>query len=427
MKTLFRWLIILGILGGASAAAYQPAAEYWRKRNQTQWRTADVVRGQIVAVVNATGTVKPVRSLTVGAFVSGPIDPEVPIAHFNQEVAANELLCKIDLRIYDANLKRDQASLDSRIADLDRAKAQLRQAERDLERANKLREEDPTFISQAEMDKFYFTVLTLRAQAGVAEKSVAVAQSQVDFSLTQLRYCEIRAPEAGIIINRKIDPGQMLAAQFQAPELFVIAPNFRERVDIHASVDEADIGLIRRALEGQRRVTFTVDAYQDELFTGKIEEVRMNSTTTQNVVTYPVIVATANPDLKLLPGMTASLSFEVDSRDDVVKLPNAALRFFPNSKQVRPEDRHLVEGLEQNNEEDAAQSERALSADERSKLRKQRNRRHVWVVEGQFLRAVEVMTGLSDSQFTEMIEGSFQPGDRLVTGVTQPSAFGAPR
>jgi len=425
MKSLLRWVIILGLLGGASAAAYQPAAEYWRKRNQPQWRMAEVTRGDIVAVVNATGTVKPVRSLTVGAFVSGPIDPQVPIAQFNQEVQVDELLCKIDPRIYDANLKRDQASLDSRLADLDRANAQLRQAERDLERANKLREEDPTFISQAEMDKFYFTVLTLRAQVGVAEKSVAVAQSQVDFSLTQLNYCEIRAPEAGIIINRKIDPGQMLAAQFQAPELFVIAPNFRERVDIHASVDEADIGLIRRALGSQRPVTFTVDAYQDELFTGKIEEVRMNSTTTQNVVTYPVIVATANPDLKLLPGMTASLSFEVDSRQDVVKLPNAALRFFPTVKQVRPEDRHLVEGVEQTSDDEAGKSERALSADERSKLRKQRNRRHVWVVDGLLLRAVEVTTGLSDSQFTELVEGAFQPGDKLVTGVIQPAAFGS--
>jgi HlyD family secretion protein len=221
----------------------------------------------------------------------------------------------------------------------------------------------------------------------------------------------------------------MLAAQFQTPELFVIAPNLRERVDVHASVDEADIGLIRHAQEQGLPVTFTVDAYSDELFHGTIHEVRMNSTTTQNVVTYPVIVASANSELKLLPGMTASLSFEVDERPNAVKIPNAALRFFPNPHQVRDADRPLVEGQpDLVDEEQATQSTRTRSAEERNELRRKRNRRHVWISDpasssrGGLLRAVEVVTGLSDSRYTEMVEGALEPGDSVVTGQILPAA-----
>jgi HlyD family secretion protein len=351
----------------------------------------------------------------------------VPIAEFNQEVKAGDLLCKIDPRIHAANLQRDMANLESSRAELDRAKAQLEQAERDLSRVTKLREKDKTFIAETELDKYHYSVLTYKAQVGVAAASVKVAQSTVDNSETQLKYCEILAPESGIIIDRKIDPGQMLAAQFQTPELFVIAPNLRERVDVHASVDEADIGLILQARQQNLPATFTVDAYTDELFHGSIQEVRMNSTTTQNVVTYPVIVAASNPELKLLPGMTANISFQVGDRPDAVKIPNAALRFFPNPTHVRPADLQLIEGQQdRSDEQQSTQTEQSTSARERSDLRRERNRRHVWIAENGLLRAVEVVTGLSDSRFTEMLKGDLKPGDRLVTGQLQSVAgFGA--
>lgn len=424
MKSLIIWLVVLAAVAGVSAAAYEPVLNYWKQRNAPAWRLVEVTQGDIVAVVNATGTVKPVRSLTIGSFVSGPIDPAVPIAEFNQEVQAGDLLCKIDPRIHDANLKRDVAQLESSQAELRRAQAQLEQAERDLARVTKLRDKDKSFIADVDLDKYTYSALTMKAQLGVAEASVKVAQSQVDFSQTQLKYCEITAPESGIIIDRKIDPGQMLAAQFQTPELFVLAPNLRERVDVHASVDEADIGLIRQAQHDKRPVTFTVDAYPDELFQASIHEVRMNSTSTQNVVTYPVIVAAANPDLKLLPGMTANISFQVDQRTGVTKIPNAALRFYPNPRMVRPADLKLVEGRDQNSTYDleATQSESSRSAEERSELRRERNRRHVWVAENGLLKAVEVVTGLSDSRFTQLVEGDLQPGDQLVTGQAPPAS-----
>jgi len=420
MKTLVLWIVALAGIVGLSVAAYEPTLNYWKLRNAPQWRTAEVSRGRIVAVVNASGTIKPVRSLTIGSFVSGPIDPAVPIAEYNQEVKAGDLLCKIDPRIHAANLQRDMANLESSRAELDRAKAQLEQAERDLSRVTRLREKDKTFIAETELDKYHYSVLTYKAQVGVAAASVKVAQSTVDNSETQLKYCEILAPESGIIIDRKIDPGQMLAAQFQTPELFVMAPNLRERVDVHASVDEADIGLILQARQQNLPATFTVDAYADELFEGTIQEVRMNSTTTQNVVTYPVIVAAPNPDLKLLPGMTANISFQVGDHPDVVKIPNSALRFFPNPAYVRQADLPLIEGQQdRSDEQQVTQTEQSTSARERSELRRERNRRHVWIAENGHLRAVEVVTGLSDSRFTEMLKGDLAPGDKLVTGQLQ--------
>jgi HlyD family secretion protein len=427
MKRWMTWLVVLGVLVGSAGAAIRPALNYWRNRNQPQWRFADVQQGDIISVVNATGKVQPVRKITVGSFVSGPIDTSVPMVGFNEEVQKGQVLCKIDPRIYQANLDRDEATLKSRQAEVRRADAQLRQARRDLDRAIKLREEDKSFIAQAEMDKFYFSVLSFEAQKGLAEASVKVAQSQLAFSEAQMEYCEIRAPETGIIIDRKIEPGQTLAAQFQTPELFVIAPNIRERVDLLASVDESEIGLIREAHAKHLPVSFTVDAYADELFEGKIEEVRMNASTTQNVVTYPVIVSSPNPDLKLLPGMTASISFEVAERRGILKIPNSALRFYPNPKQVREEDRPLLEGKVEGTDEEGKEvkSERSLSASERAVARRKRNLRHVWIVDGLLLRAVAVETGLSDSQFTELISGELESGTRLVIGLQLPGMTGS--
>lgn len=428
MKKLLRPALVGITFVGLCAWGAAAGLDVWKQHNKPRFRQAAVTRGRIISVVNATGKVQPVRTITVGSFVSGPIDTSVPLAQFNQEVAQGELLCKIEARIHKANLDRDQATLASRVAELDRAKAQLRNSELDLERITKLSEKDKTFIAETEKDKFHFTVLKHRAEVALAEAGVQVADSSLAYSRTQLEYCEIRAPEAGIVINRKIEPGQTLAAQFTAPELFVIAPNMRERIDVLAAVDEADIGAIRRARDRTLPVTFTVDAYSEELFEGRVEELRMNSTTTQNVVTYPVIVAAANADLKLLPGMTASLSFEVDERDDCVRIPNAALRFFPTPEQVRKEDKHLVSGTSDvvtpEEKRDKA-SLRGLSAADRSALRKQRSRRHVWVVDGELLRAVEVLTGLSDSRDTELVEGDIREGDELVTGVLPPAPFGS--
>src|SRR5580704_8137947 len=165
-----------------------------------------------------------------------------------------------------------------------------------------------------------------------------------------------------------------------------------------ASVDEADIGLIRQAQEKKNPVHFTVDAYPDDLFEGKVFQIRMNSTTTQNVVTYPVVVSSPNPELKLLPGMTANLSFEIEQRSNVLRVPNSALRFYPKPEQVRPEDRAILEGLGPRPDKEKETVEITVSAPEKAAANRNRNRRHIWVVDGDFLRAVEIETGISDNK-----------------------------
>ena len=414
MRTLLIILATLGLLAGVVVAAYQPAMYYWEVRNVPKWRTEEVTEGNIVSVVNATGSLKPVLQVSVGSFVSGPILDL--FVEFNQEVKKDELLARIDPKIYKANVARDKATWQTRVADVARAEAVLQQAVNDEKRAYALRAEDQSFIAQAELDKVRFSKLSLAAQLEVAKASVDQAKAQLELSEANLEYTEIKAPVDGIVINRKIDPGQTLAAQFQTPELFIVAPDMRKEMHVHASVDEADIGLISAAQKKGLPVTFTVDAYPDDLFQGQIREIRLSSATTQNVVTYPVVVGAPTPDLKLLPGMTASISFEVDRRQKVVKIPNSALRFFPLPKHVREQDKPLLEGKAIDKSDDQI-SGVGLSAEQRAAARRQRSMRHVWVQDGFKLRAIEVQTGLSDNQYTELIGNNLKNGDKLVIGI----------
>jgi len=442
MRTWIIVIVVLVALSAGAAAGYKPAMEYWQRQNMPKWKTAEMVEGDIVSVVNATGTVKPVLQISVGAFVSGPIDSEYQIkdhdgnplldkngqpkqiVDFNEDVKKGDVLAKIQDVIYKANKDRDQANLDSRMADLERVKALLWQAKRDEWRALDLRQKSDKYIAQSETDKAQFNRMQLEAQEKLAAAAVEQAKAQLDFSVAQLEYTEIRAPADGTVINRKIDPGQTLAAQFQTPELFIIAPDMEKHMYVHASVDEADIGLIRDARLKELPVTFTVDAYPDDLFEGKVEEIRLSSTTTQNVVTYPVVVVAPNPDRKLLPGMTASISFEVGRRDDVLKIPNSALRFFPQPQHVRTEDKPLLEGRQDPQKEEEQSTETGLAANERADARRKRSKRHVWVQDGFKLRAVPVETGISDSHFTEMTSGELKVGDKLVMGIQPAAAWG---
>lgn len=406
--------VVLLLLVGGGVGLYA-SRDHWRGRNGPNYRHAEVTKGPIVAVVNATGTVQPVLSVSVGAFVSGPI--EKLYVDFNDEVKKDDILATIDPRLYDANVQRDKALLATRKAEVQRAKALLQQAVNDEARAQVVRTENKSFISDTEMDQFKFNRLSLAAQLIVAEASVETAEANLKNSEANLEYTKIRSPVNGIIINRKIDEGQTLASQFQTPELFVVAPDMKTKMHILAAVDEADMGLVREAKKRNLPVTFTVDAYPDDLFDGSIFQIRMSSTTTQNVVTYPVIVAAPNDKLKLMPGMTASLSFHVDETKEAVRIPNAALRFYPQRQHVRPEDRKLLEGAQASTADDNDSAKTKRTAQQKAESRKNRHRRHVWVEDGEFLRAVEVVTGLSDNTWTQLVSGDLVVGQSLVTGI----------
>ena len=419
MKILIRLFILVVILGAIGAAAYNPIQQYLQKRNKPDFKFAKVSRGSIRSVVNATGEVKPVLSVSIGSFVSGPI-VELSV-DFNTQVKEGDILARIDPRIYRASVSSAKATLATRQAEVNRVKATLQQAINDEKRALTLFFEDQDYISDAELDRLKFNRLSLEAQLVVAEAAVDQSTAQLDNSVANLEYTEIRAPTDGIVIDRKIDPGQTLAAQFQTPELFIIAPDMEEEMHVYASIDEADIGLIREAQDKKQPVEFRVDAYPDELFIGKISQVRLSSTELQNVVTYPVVVSTANHDLKLLPGMTANLTFLIEEKHDALRVPRAAIRFYPQKPDlVHPDDRDILEGAgrkdNDDDKDDEAQIE-SMSAQEQVEETKKKNRRHVWIAEDGKLRAVEIETGLYENKFVEILSGDLKDGQQVVTGI----------
>jgi HlyD family secretion protein len=416
MKRLLKWLVVLGILSGIVAAATPPIRGYLKQRNAPKFRVAKVKRGDLKWEVEATGKVEPVLKVTIGSFVSGPI-VEI-FADFNQKVEKGELLAKVDPRIYKAAVARDQAVLATAQAEVLRVQANLQQAINDEKRARDLLEINPDYISDTEMDQFRYARQALDAQLAVAEQTVKQAEASLRNSEANLAYTDITAPTAGIVIDRKIDTGQTLAAQFQTPELFVLAPDMDKRMWIHASVNESDVGHVLTAQAENRPVEFFVEAYDDTLFTGCIRQVRQNPTEDQNIVTYPVIVESPNPDMKLLPGMTANLSFEIEKREDVLLIPGAAIRFLPDAKHVREEDKKILEGVAEEEEEEDVLTERA--AQERVEANRRRRKRHVWIKEGEKLRAVEIEYGLSDGRWYELVNGDLAEGQELVTGLENP-------
>ena len=416
MKFLLKLLIVLIVLGAAAAFAVKPVREYLKERNRPNWRLAEAKQGDIAEDVNSTGEVKPVKSVQIGSFVSGPII-EISV-DFNDRVKAGDKLAKIDPRLFDANVRREQASLKTREAEVERVKALLQQAKNNEQRAKNLQQENPDFISGTEMDQFVFNTRSLEAQLTVAQASVDQAVASLENAEANLGYTDIVSPVDGIIIDKKIEDGQTLAAQFTTPEMFVLAIDMEKHMHVFASVDEADMGMIMKAKDEGQPVEFTVDAWPGEVFQGEIEQIRVSSTIEQNVVTYPVVVRAANPGMKLLPGMTASISFQVDQRKDVVLIPNAALRYFPDAKLVREEDRKLIENDERSpdNKQDNA-NEDVLSAGEKAEAKRRQNQKHVWVVEGDYLKAIAVTTGISDSKYSELVSGEVTAGLQLVTGI----------
>jgi HlyD family secretion protein len=418
MRRLIRWVLILLVLGGAVAGVAVPSYDWWRKASEPHYVTAEVSRGRVESVVNSTGTVKPTRTVTVGSFVSGPILKVY--VDYNSKIKKGDLLAEIDPRLLAPVVERDEASLETTKAELARIDALLQQAIRNEDRAKKLAEVDKRYLSDTEMDQFRFNRMSLEAQRKFAGASITQAEANLKNSRANLEYTKIISPVDGIVIERKVDPGQTVASSFQTPEMFIVAPDMDKSMHVFASVDEADIGLIRTAQELKRPVTFTVDAYPQDLFPGFIYQVRKNSTTTQNVVTYPVVIEAENKELKLMPGMTASLSFQLEVKENVLRVPAAALRLVPPLLRVHPEDRKYIDGTALTTDTSGAR----MSANQKTELAKRRSQRIVWRREGEFLRAVLVTLGLIDNQHAELLKGDLKEGDEVVTAVE--NLYGGP-
>ncbi len=413
MRRLLTWLVILGVLAGGASVAAQRTKSWWEERSLPKYLTVTVSRGRVETAVNSTGTIKPVLSVSVGAFTSGPISRVY--VDFNSKVTKNQVLAEIDPRLLAAAVDRDRAAVESQQADLKRVEALLQQAKNNEQRARNLMAVNKDYLAETDLDNFHFTRMSFDAQIKLGLASIKQAEANLKNSEANLEYTRIVSPVDGIVIERKVDPGQTVAASFQTPELFVIAPDMDKFMYVYASVDEADIGQIRAAQEHDRTVKFTVDAYPEDLFEGKIHQVRKNSTTTQNVVTYPVVIKAPNPNMKLMPGMTANITFPIEARENVLRIPAAALRFVPLEAQVRPEDKHHVEVTLTL---PPPESGKKSTAAEKAEQSRKRHQRVVWVKhEAGLLRAVPVSLGLIQNQYAELLSGDLGEDDEVVVGI----------
>ncbi len=294
---------------------------WWHVRNAQSdggYRTAAVERGDIRVAISATGTLSAISTVTVGSQISGQVT-EV-LVDYNDPVKKDQIVARIDPSTYETQIRQGNAQVNAARATLAQAQATLANAELDWRRkadlgAQKLVAQSDVDLARAALDQARASVNS--AQAQIAQQTASTQTTQLNLERTV-----IRSPVDGVVLTRSIEPGQTVAANFSAPELFTIAEDL-SKMKIELAVDESDIGQI----EVGQSVSFTADAFADRQFRGKVEQVRLSATTTNNVVTYPVIVSVDNSDGTLLPGLTVNAEIEVSKRDNVLKVANAALRY----------------------------------------------------------------------------------------------------
>lgn len=417
-----RWLllmfVVLMVAGGAAAYSRLGAAP-----PKDPFRMTEVTRGDLVITVSATGTVEPEEVVDVGAQVMGRVselgadprgktDPAFAGKHIDycSPVEKDMILARIDPTIYDAQLQQASAALKQAEASVLQNQAQAVQAEAEWERAQKLRNlklksvspsgsapgslsivgiSDADFIlAKANHDSAVANLEAAKATVQQQQAATKLAQANVDFTT-------IFSPVDGTIIDRRVNIGQTVVASLNAPSLFLIARDLR-RMQVWAAVNEADIGRLKVGT----KVHFSVDAYPDDVFYGVVQQVRLNASMTQNVVTYIVVVATDNSNLRLLPYLTADVKFEVDERKDVLLVPNGALRFQPREDQIDP----------QASTREAATEEAPEDSAEETGI--------VWLLapDGIHVRPKTVRVGLTDGSLTEVSGDGVEEGLQVVAG-----------
>lgn len=415
-----------------------------RRGDSVQYLTAKVQRGQIRDAVDATGTVNAVITVQVGSQVSGTIAKLN--ADFNTRVHKGDVIALIDPSVLEGTLRQATADVETAkasvaVASADSAKAAalLGQAKADYDRARAMAANG--VVTQQELDMHTATYESARASADAAAAGVVQARAQVsqkDAALgvarTNLGYTTIRSPIDGIVVARNVDVGQTVAASLQAPTIFTIAQDLTQ-MRVYAKVDESDVGRIRAG----QHVDFKVDAFPKDTFSGSVSQIRMNPTTVQNVVTYDVVIDFANPDLKLFPGMTAYVTIPVAIAADVVKLPNAALRFRPPLSPEAIRALYARYGLEPRATEShqaasgPAAPQAALASElhasgfarDDSASRAEPDGAVVWkLAVGPTIVPVRVTLGITDHAYTAVLNGAVQPGDDVVTTALTTRAIG---
>ncbi len=389
-RTRITILVALALVG-ASVGGYLWVRS--RRVPPPRFETANVDRGAIVAKVTATGTLSALVTVQVGAQVSGRI--EKLFVDYNSVVKKGDLIALIDPELFNAALAQAKANLLAAQAAVVKDRVMVFDGERTYKREKELRAQN--LVAQSDLDTSETTYLAAKAQQQADEATVAQSNANLEQARVNLAYCKIFAPISGMVIQRNVDVGQTVAASFTAPVLFTIAEDLTH-IQVDTNVAEADVGKLADGMTA----TFTVDAYANERFQGKIRQIRNASTTLQNVVTYDAVIDVENKDLKLRPGMTANATVIYAERSDVVRVPNAALRFRPPPG--------MMGGKE--HKEHHAETGTAGA------LPKKPGERSVYSVKDDKPVLASIRVGVTDGTYSELLDGELEPGEALITGLT---------
>jgi len=411
-----KWIAVGAVfLAGLGTGGYV----YWNGEQQpAKYKTVKIERGTVTQAVTATGTINPVITVQVGSQVSGII--KALYADFNSVVTAGQVVAQLDPAPFRTVVTQMEANLQNARGNLARARADLVLQKLNFDRAKLLFEQQ--LNARQDVDNARAAFETSQANLQIAEAQVKQAQAQLDTANVNLEYTTIHSPVHGIVISRNVDVGQTVAASFQAPVLFLIAKDLT-KMQVDTNVSESDVGGIT---EG-KTATFVVDAYPKQVFKGTVTQVRNAPITVQNVVTYNVVIGVDNTDLRLKPGMTANVLIILARQEDVLKIPNQALRFKPGvargSERTGGQPTASASGRPEIGGKPGSPEGGGRGGPEgKSKLT-------VWLLnpEGEPTR-VEIKAGITDGSYTELAEGPLKEGDEVIVALETPKGahgFGA--
>jgi HlyD family secretion protein len=433
MKAARAWLIgalvlvavAIGVFFIVRAVGKKPVVKY---------ETVKVDQGRIVARVTATGTLSAIVTVQVGSQVSGRIK-EI-LVDFNSVVKKGDIIAKIDPELFKAAIEQAKANYAAARGNLEKSKAMAVDAERVFQRSATLAEKQ--LIATADRDTAESTAAAAKAQVAASQGALEQASASLHTAQVNLDYSIIKSPIDGVVISRAIDVGQTVAASLSAPTLFTIAEDLG-KMQVDTNVAEADVG----KLLADMPATFTVDAYPQEKFRGKVRQIRNAPLNVQNVVTYDAVIDVDNVALKLKPGMTANVTFTYAEKTDVLRVPNAALRFRPPADLARSASsidsgaplsssaEPTASGSSERPRRGGSGSGSGSGSGERGsgsgsgergsgggKREQTTDVRTVWVLDALDPRPVRIRVGLSDGSLTEVVEGELKAGDPLVTEAT---------
>lgn len=397
-----RWLVLLIAAAVIAAIAYSALTS---SDDAVHYRTAEVRRGGLVVTVTATGTLQPTNKVEVGSELSGII--KTVTVSYNDRVEVDQVLARLDTQKPEAQVLQSEATLKAAEAKVLEGQATVAETDRELKRAADLQPKR----AMSEHDLVAAQAAFKRAEAALAnaKAQVAVARATLEFDRTNLSKAAIRSPINGVVLERKVEPGQTVAAAMQTPVLFTLAEDLTQ-MELHVDVDEADVGQVARG----QSATFTVDAYPDRHFQARITEVRYASKTVDGVVTYEAVLSVDNSQLLLRPGMTATADITVRKLDDALLVPNAALRFAPPAlaeAQPASDRRGFLSRLVPHPPSPPARPTETAGA--------KQQQQKVWTLRDQQLVAIPITVGATDGRMTEVVAGEIQPGLQVLTDTVE--------